>query len=778
MAFLHIKKTYEQVKIGKIADQQKVYIYRQSNYFIMVLSGKSAMTRWQKRELLILSVLKLYLCCSSCAQAQSLPLWENDAKNTQGPDWLIKPTAEKAEIYQSPDGREVIMYNGLLERKFRITPNVACYDYTNTSNGQQLLRAVKPEARLTINGKNYNVGGLYGQGENAYLLTEWLDKFTIGKDDFQFTSYAVSPLSPYINWARKTWAMNRHQPSGKMITFTYQAGVAALQGITVKVHYELYDGLPLIVKWVSVENHSQQSVKLDRAVNEMLALVEEESAVVGTPENMKKQHGIYVETNYAFNNAMRYDISDQTTHWKTDSTYTSQVNFNYETPCLLEVYPEKAPGIELQPGAVFRSVRTYELLMDSYDRERRGMAIRRMYRTVAPWITSNPIFMHLVSSSDEQVRTAIDQCAATGYEALILSFGSHLNMEDTSAANISRWKAFTDYAHRKGVLIGGYSLFSSRRISDADDVIDPQTGKPGGAFFGNAPCFGSKWGLAYRDKIKYFFNETGFDIWENDGPYPGDVCASTVHPGHKGLDDSQWRQMEIQKELYRWLNEKGVYINAPDWYFLDGTHKTGIGYREVNFSLPRESQQILNRQNVFDGTWEKTPSMGWGFVPLTKYQGGGPEAVLEPLRDHLHDYEMLMVQYYGAGVQACYRGPRLYDDEVTKQAVINVIKWYKQYRDILNSDIIHLRRADGRDWDGILHVNPQLDTKGLLMLYNPLKEPITRSISIPLYYTGLTTTAKVRKKNGKPVVMQLNRQYEIELTFTIEGGGYTWYTLE
>ena len=113
-------------------------------------------------------------------------------------------------------------------------------------------------------------------------------------------------------------------------------------------------------------------VTISKPVNEILALVEEESAVVGTPEQMKKQHGIYVETNYAFNNAMRYDISDQTTHWKTDSVYTSQVNYNFQTPCLLEVYPEKLTGIDLKPGEVFRSVRTHELLMDSYDRERQG----------------------------------------------------------------------------------------------------------------------------------------------------------------------------------------------------------------------------------------------------------------------------------------------------------------------------------------------------------------------------------------------------------------------
>ena len=134
--------------------------------------------------------------------------------------------------------------------------------------------------------------------------------------------------------------------------------------------------------------------------------------------------------------------------------------------------------------------------------------------------------------------------------------------------------------------------------------------------------------------------------------------------------------MEIQKELYHWLNEKGVYINAPDWYFLDGTNKIAIGYREVNFSLSRQQQKILNRQNIYDGTWEKTPSMSWGFVPLTRYQGGGEEAVLEPLHDHLKDYEQLMVQYYGAGVQACYRGPRLYDTEVTKQLVVKTINWY------------------------------------------------------------------------------------------------------
>ncbi len=691
-------------------------------------------------------------------------------------DWLVSPVSQKAEVIT--EGKNLILYNGLVKRVFRIEPNVACIDYQNLSNGQQLLRAIKPEAKITVNGIEYNVGGLMGQKENAYLLPEWVDKLSVGKEDFVLLEHAVTDIKPFINWKSKTWTMNKNQATGKILSFKYRSQAAVLKGLEVTVNYEIYDGIPLIVKWLTIENKSPDELKLHRVVNEVLALVEEESAVVGKPEEMKKQHGIYVETNYAFNNAMRYDISDQTTHWKTDAAYTSQVNYNYETPCLLEVYPEKAPGIELQPKEVFKSVRTHELLMDSYDRQRRGLMIRKMYRTVAPWTTQNPIFMHLVSRNDQEVKNCIDQCVATGYEAVILSFGSHLEMEDSTAKNIQRWKELADYAHQKGVMLGGYSLFSSRRISDEHDVVDPKTGKPGGAFFGHAPCFGSKWGLAYRQKIKYFFEKTGFDIWENDGPYPGDVCASTVHPGHKGLDDSQWRQMEIQKELYRWLNERGVYINAPDWYFLDGTHKIGIGYREVNFSLSREQQRILNRQNIHDGTMEKTGAMSWGFVPLTRYQGGGPEAVLEPLSEHLKDYEQLMVQYYGAGVQACYRGPRLYDTEATKQLVSKTVDWYKTYRDILNADMIHLRRADGRDWDGLIHVAPHLKQKGFLMLYNPTKEKMTKTIKVPLYYTGLTSAATFKEKGGIPKTYRLNRNYEVELTFTIEPENYTWFTVE
>lgn len=690
-------------------------------------------------------------------------------------DWLVDSKSRKAEVKIIND-KEIQISNGLVQRTFYLGPNAVCFDFTNLMTDSQLLRAVMPEAKVTLDGKTYRVGGLHGQKERAYFKKEWLKDLEASNEDFQYESMVVTEITPHFPTKTNFWTSHQRDATGKKVTFQYSH--PAFQGLLVKIHYEIYDDLPLIAKYLTMENFSSRPIEINQVVNEVLGLVEEESAVVGSTEKMKKQHQLYIENNFAFNNAMHAELSSQATHWKPDPDYTSQVNYNLLTPSIMEVYAEEGIGITLHPKENFKSIRTYELVLDSYDRERNGLARRRIYRAIAPWVLQNPIFMHLVSKNDEEVRTAIDQCVDTGYEALILSFGSHINMEDNSDANIQRWKKLADYAHERGIKIGGYSLFSSRTISPEHDVISRITGKPGGAFFGNAPCLASQWGLDYLDKLKYFFEETGFDIFENDGPYPGDVCASESHPGHEGLHDSQWVQFQLQKELYQWMNARGIYINAPDWYFLDGTHKIALGYREVNFSLPRAQQKILNRQNIYDGTWEKTPSMGWGFVPLTAYHGGNKDAVLEPLSEHLEDYRQLMMQYYGAGVQACYRGPRLYDTEVTKAMVIEVIDWYKKYREILNADIIRLRRADGRDWDGWMHVNPKGKEKALVMLFNPTNENMEKELEIPLYYTALQDKVNVSIEGNVSKKYPIKQNQKLSIKINIPADGFTWLILE
>ena len=103
----------------------------------------------------------LFAIATECAAAQQLaqlPVWTNNREQSNQTDWLVHPVQEKATVYNSPDRRDLILYNGLVKRTFRLNPGIACTGYKNMTTGQELIRAVSPEARITINGKEYPVG--------------------------------------------------------------------------------------------------------------------------------------------------------------------------------------------------------------------------------------------------------------------------------------------------------------------------------------------------------------------------------------------------------------------------------------------------------------------------------------------------------------------------------------------------------------------------------------------------------------------------------------------
>ncbi len=694
---------------------------------------------------------------------------QDERSTAPGADWLIDPSPFAARVVRGPDSREVSLTNGLLRRAFRVSPNGATVALDNLMTGASLLRGVKPEAALTIDGSQVNVGGLTGQPDYAYLLPEWLDRMQSDEGSFRCTGYETASVEERFPWKQVRYASSKTwPPHGAGLVFHYEAPPGTLAGLRVDIHYEMYDGIPAIAKWLVIRNESARAVRLNRFTSEILAVVEQESRVEVEPP---PPNSIYVESDYTFG-GMDPRGSSHTTFWVPDPQYTTQVNYQRRAPLQLESRPPLGPNVTIAPGKALETFRTFELVYDSTDRERNALAHRRIYRTIAPWTSENPILMHVRQSDPASVKLAVDQCAAVGFEMVILSFGSGFEAENDDPQYRSQLRDLAEYARGKGIELGGYSLLASRRISDTDDVINPQTGKTGGAIFGNSPCLGSRWAEAYFRKLHTLFETTGFRVLEHDGSYPGDVCASTAHPGHEGLEDSQWRQFEVIRDFYRWARARGIYLNVPDWYFLNGSNKAGMGYRETNWSLPRERQFILARQNIFDGTWDKTPSMGWMFVPLVQYQGGGATATLEPLKDHLDSYEQHLAQNFGAGVQACYRGPRLYDSDETRAVVARWVSFYKAHRAILDSDVIHLRRADGRDWDGLLHVNPALEEKALAMIFNPLDSAIHRTIRLPLYYTGLRGSARLRVNGGAARTLSLDSDHTVALEADIPPRGW------
>jgi hypothetical protein len=950
------------------------------------------------------------LCClsvhgSSRASAKSthetpeaftarLPVFDRNAEPVDA-DWLVRPIRRKAGLFSDNAGKDIVMSNGLISRRFRILPNCAAVALDNLMTGESMLRGVKPEAVVRIDGITFDIAGLKGQSDYAFLLDEWLDELKADPAAFRLVGCSVEKIKKRFEWKRTgysadlpwpapgielkmdytlpdeaiydmdselldssegreflagdnfeelrgDWTIHTtghdrssftcdrkvgaiYTPSNTCVyaerklpsntgliqcyidpgtdrTASWGPGIAAvfdnrivkfylrpgkkefgifdgsreitlgtvdpekgyylrlridsavihceasndnsnwfvvgrinagsdlgsptavrlgktsytggnndfsepgeyiscsvgrfiaygpvdqdmlikrksdrryLKDIAVSVHYEMYDGIPLMAKWLAINNNSPKPVTLDSFTIEMLALVEGSSSVDDTKGFVLPN--MHVECDYEFHGMSSAD-ANVAVNWLEDPQYSTQVNYLGKTPCLLECRPPVGPHITIDAGGSFESFRVYELIHDSTERERRGLAQRRMYRTAAPWITENPIMMHVRNARPDIVRNAIDQCAEVGFEMLILSFGSGFNIENEDPAYIAQMKELADYAHSKGIRFGGYSLLASRRINDQEDVVNPATGAPGGfAAFGNSPCIQSRWGQDYFRKLYAFFEKTGFDLLEHDGSYPGDLCASTKHPGHDGLADSQYKQWKTITDFYKWCRTRGVYLNVPDYYYLSGSTKSGMGYRETNWSLPRAQQIIHGRQNIYDGTWQKTPSMGWMFVPLTEYHGGGPAAAIEPLSEHLDAYEAHLANNFGLGVQACYRGPRLYDTDNTRELVAKWVAFYKKHRTILDSDLIHIRRADGRDIDCMMHVNPGLTEKGLLMIYNPTDRRITTELKINLYYTGLTETANIRREDAAPAVYTLDRDYNTGIPVEMTPRSVTWYVIE
>jgi hypothetical protein len=140
------------------------------------------------------------------------------ARGQRSADWLIDNTGYVSKVVESPNGKEVNMTNGLIERKFRIKPNFSTVGINNLVTGQSYLRGVRPEAAIVVNGQRYDVGGLVGQPIQNYLLDEWIDTMRNNPGAFQYVRHTIGDIKPRLEWkVRKEWISGDVQwpPRGK-----------------------------------------------------------------------------------------------------------------------------------------------------------------------------------------------------------------------------------------------------------------------------------------------------------------------------------------------------------------------------------------------------------------------------------------------------------------------------------------------------------------------------------------------------------------------------------
>ncbi|NWK55937.1 hypothetical protein HW115_09960 [Verrucomicrobiaceae bacterium N1E253] len=564
------------------------------------------------------------------------------------------------------------------------------------------------------------------------------------------------------------------------------AQLGYLKELKINVHYNLYDGLPVMSKWISVQNHGETPCVLNSYVSELLAINNENITTAGG-QGWEPAKRFYIESGlFRHGSAESASPGPQAegsyaVHWMRDPSFRSQPAVTSKALVRVECSPPIGPEETLDPDEVFVSHRIWELPFDSHDQERQQLAKSQMYRNLAPWTTECPLEYDITSSKEEHVKKGIDQCADVGYELMLMSFGSGFNCEDVSPANIAKYKRLEAYAKQKGITIGGYNLLASRGAGK-DSCIDPATGKTSGPHcrFGRCPCLASNWGMNYLKNIKTFYQKTGMGLFTHDGSYPTDPCGADYHPGHKGYKDSVWQQRKRILDFYSWMNGQGIFLRIPDWYVMYGASKVQHNYREASWSAPREMQHLLTRRTIYDSSLHSRNNiMGWTFVPLSNYKGGGKAAAMIPLKQNLADYEHRLACTLGYGVTSMMRGPQLYDSPETLAMLKKMVAFFKRHRAILTSDILHLKRPDGRSLDYILHVNPKLEEKGLMMVYNPLERDVEQEIRVPLYYTGIRGEAMIQEQeSAEKQQHSLNDRNEVTVKVKVKAKGYTWYVFK
>jgi len=700
-------------------------------------------------------------------------------------DWLINDFNEPSKFIKNIDG-SFTLTNGLISRTFSTKPGFTTIDYYSYEKQTSLLRALSPETVIKLDNNVYKVGNVNTKMSRAYLnRTELAETIEEDPESFQYDGvqlHSIEAPFPYkplrgapsdIVWPPKGIRIDVlfKAPNNDSIPETHKK-------VTVVVHYQIYDGIPLMSKWVTVKASKDiwNKVKCSFMSVETLALNQLFTKITswdGFPldRSVIDRHDneydwLYVDVNKPYVSKIS---------WIMDPTQ-GRIPGSYE-PLLTVTNSDPIPVITLTEDG-YVSFQVNELVHCTEDFTRKSLAWNRQLRTLAPHTLENPIFFHMTDSSTKGFKETVDQLAEVGFEMIIYSFGSGFNFESTNETYIEQIRQDVAYANSKGIEVGGYDLIVLDRggLPKEFRIID-EKGNPG-----PHACLASFWYEELFGKMMNFIEKANISMVETDGPYAGSTCHSTIHYHHLNYEDSVYKQAMLQEKMYYEFRKRNIYINAPDEYYYSGANRQGLGYNENQFSLPRKMDLSVSRQTLFDRLYTHSPTSAWMFVPLVDYHGGGSAAAFEPLSKHLVDLNMAFAQYLGSGVAACYRGPRIYDTEETKELVKYWVSFYKKYRSLVTSDVIRIKRPDMQGIDAFMHVNWKLAVdKALVMVFNPTLEKLSTNLTVPMYYTGIRNQAAVSNRESGYKVYPIDvgpSGHELELPVTLAPFDVTWFKMK
>ena len=413
-------------------------------------------------------------------------------------DWLVSRIDTKSSFSKTPKGT-VVLSNGLIQREFLLHPNLATIDLYSYEKKSSVIRALGPETVIELDGVVFNVGGVVSSNFRAYMNRSE-QNFQNDENAFQLVSHKTRAPEVDFPYAPQRGAPKdiSWPPKGLGVDFLFKAPPNASpehQLVEVMVSYEIYDGMPLMSKWVTVYKRGgdENVVKVRFLDVETLYVNQQWSPVTFDSRSALTNFGwLFVETDRAHGTEVVWDKDgSEADDWGSFEPY---FNCTYSPQVSITVTKR---GI--------KSFKVHELLIGSSDAERAALSRHRMFRLLAPHTQENPIFFHMTNSSPSAVRNVIDQMAEVGFEMLIYSFGSGFHIESTNETYIAEVKAVIDYAHARGIEVGGYDLISlTRTTPNASWMAVDVNGKSIGS-----ACFASHWYDQLLERFLYFINKTG-----------------------------------------------------------------------------------------------------------------------------------------------------------------------------------------------------------------------------------------------------------------------------
>jgi len=156
-------------------------------------------------------------------------------------DWMVNPAPFRARITEHKATGELTLDNGLARRVIRLSPNAATVGLVNLTTGEHLLRGIAPEARITINGTDFPIGGLEGQPIQNYLKEEWLDTLRPVPGSYQLSGWEEQPMSERLKWKKRPEWLARDYPwppPGKHLVLHFQPPASPVTALAGPVLYQ------------------------------------------------------------------------------------------------------------------------------------------------------------------------------------------------------------------------------------------------------------------------------------------------------------------------------------------------------------------------------------------------------------------------------------------------------------------------------------------------------------------------------------------------------------